>query len=91
MAYFVGPVPEDKFPKDATPGRVLAGTIAFGKLAHYTGKSNNNGNGGNGSAPSNVPFTFTIPPKKETGPELKVEDPEEEEKPSTDTKLKVSN
>jgi hypothetical protein len=31
MALFVGPVPEDKLPKDATAGRLLAGSVTLAK------------------------------------------------------------
>ena len=30
-ALFIGPVPEDKLPKDATPGRTLVGTLSLSK------------------------------------------------------------
>lgn len=33
-AFFLGPVPEDKLPKDATPGRVLAGSLTLGTLGY---------------------------------------------------------
>ena len=35
-AFFLGPVPSDKLPKDAIPGRVLTGTLTLGLLAHKT-------------------------------------------------------
>lgn len=31
--FFLGPVPEDKLPKDATAGRVLVGTFTLGLLS----------------------------------------------------------
>ena len=43
----MGPVPEDKLPKDATPGRMLTGTLALAKKA-----------GGNGEAPGRVPLRY---------------------------------
>lgn len=33
-AFFLGPVPEDKLPKDATPGRVLVGSLTVGQQSH---------------------------------------------------------
>lgn len=44
---YVGPVPEDKLPKDATPGRMLTGTLVLAKKA-----------GGNGEAPGRVPLRY---------------------------------
>lgn len=32
VVYFVGPVPQDKLPKDATPGTNLAGSLKLGLL-----------------------------------------------------------
>jgi hypothetical protein len=46
-AIYVGPVPEDKLPKDATPGRILTGTLALAKKAD-----------GNGEAPGKVPLRY---------------------------------
>lgn len=46
-ALFLGPVPEDKLPKDATPGRILVGTLALSK------KDN-----GNGEAPGKVSLSY---------------------------------
>ena len=44
---YLGPVPEDKLPKDATPGRMLTGTLALAKRA-----------GGNGEAPGKVALRY---------------------------------
>eukprot|EP00887_Chlorella_sp_A99_P002396 scaffold10.g2396.t1 len=52
-ALFVGPVPEDKLPKDATPGRMLGGTLSLGLLTH-SGKE----------APGATPLTYVVPPAK---------------------------
>lgn len=46
-ALFLGPVPEDKLPKDATPGRILVGTLSMAK------KEN-----GNGEAPGKVSLSY---------------------------------
>ena len=43
----MGPVPEDKLPKDATAGRMLTGALALAKKA-----------GGNGEAPGRVPLRY---------------------------------
>ncbi|CAL8469996.1 g9538 [Coccomyxa elongata] len=55
-ALFLGPVPEDKLPKDASPGRILVGTLALAK------KEN-----GKGEAPGKVSLSYSVPPKKENG------------------------
>lgn len=34
---FVGPVPEDKLPKDATAGRLLVGSVTLAKPGHGGG------------------------------------------------------
>lgn len=54
MALFVGPVPEDKLPKDATPGRLLAGSVILAKPS--------NGGGGAGSRPGVVFDASSIAP-----------------------------
>lgn len=46
-ALFIGPVPEDKLPKDAAPGRILAGSLALSKKGN-----------GNGEAPSKILLTY---------------------------------
>lgn len=46
-ALFVGPVPEDKLPKDATFGRTLTGTLALSKL-----------DGGKGDAPGKIQLSY---------------------------------
>jgi tripeptidyl-peptidase-2 len=68
-ALFVGPLPDDKLPKDATPGRTLVGSMTVG-LLHK---------GGSGAAPTMLPFTFVVPPapvkkdeKKEDGAKVRV-------------------
>ena len=33
----MGPLPDDKLPKDATPGRSLAGKLQLGKLSELAG------------------------------------------------------
>ena len=53
LAVFVGPVPEDKLPKDAAPGRVLTGKLVVAKLPKSAG---------GGDAPGAVPFTYTCSP-----------------------------
>ena len=50
---FVGPVPEDKLPKDAAPGRVMTGKLVVAKLPKAAGS---------GDAPGAVPFTYTCSP-----------------------------
>ena len=47
---FVGPVPEEKLPKDATPGRVLTGRLTIAKLPKAAG---------GGDAPGAVRFSYT--------------------------------
>jgi hypothetical protein len=54
MALFVGPVPEDKLPKDATPGRLLAGSVTIAKP--------NDGGGGAGGRPGVVFDASSIAP-----------------------------
>ncbi len=44
---YLGPVPEDKLPKDATPGRTLTGSLAMAKKS-----------GGNGDAPGKVALRY---------------------------------
>ena len=48
VAMYLGPVPEDKLPKDAAPGRLLTGAQALAKKAHGTG----------GEAPGRVPLRY---------------------------------
>ena len=45
-AIFVGPVPDDKLPKDATPGRLLTGAVALARP---------NNNGARSGAPGGSP------------------------------------
>ena len=52
-AIFVGPVPEDKLPKDAAPSRVLTGRLIVAKLPKAAGA---------GDAPGAVPFNYTWAP-----------------------------
>ena len=47
VAMYLGPVPEDKLPKDATPGRLLTGALALAKKT-----------GGSGEAPGRVPLRY---------------------------------
>ncbi|PRW39066.1 Tripeptidyl-peptidase 2 isoform A [Chlorella sorokiniana] len=71
-AYFLGPVPEDKLPKDAAPGRLLAGSLTLGLLP--AAAAGNGGNGNNGRAcPAAVQLTFLVPPKKAEAPAPKDE------------------
>ena len=44
---YLGPVPEDKLPKDAAPGRLLTGALALAKKAN-----------GSGEAPGRVPLRY---------------------------------
>lgn len=46
-ALFLGPVPEDKLPKDATASRILVGTLALSKKES-----------GNGEAPGKVSLSY---------------------------------
>ncbi|GAB4814120.1 hypothetical protein N2152v2_001166 [Parachlorella kessleri] len=55
-AYFLGPVPEDKLPKDATPGRLLVGSLTLGMLSHKGDAS-----------PAAAQVTYVVPPKKSNG------------------------
>lgn len=48
---FVGPAPEDKLPKDATPGRLLTGSLTLAKLS---------GAAGNGDAPGAPTITYVV-------------------------------
>ena len=41
MAIFVGPVPEEKLPKDAIAGRTMLGSITMGKQSPGAGGGNN--------------------------------------------------
>jgi tripeptidyl-peptidase-2 len=52
VAFFLGPVPEDKMPKDATSGRSLVGSFSLGQTS--AGKD----------APGAVTVTYLVPPKK---------------------------
>jgi len=52
VAFFLGPVPDDKMPKDATSGRSLVGTFSLGQTS--AGKD----------APGGVSMTYLVPPKK---------------------------
>ena len=52
-ALFVGPVPEDKLPKDATFGRTLTGTLALGKA---------DGGAKGGDAPGNIQLSYWCAP-----------------------------
>lgn len=36
-SYFIGQIPEDKLPKDATAGRLLIGSLTFGKQPKESG------------------------------------------------------
>lgn len=52
IALFLGPVQEDKLPRDATPGRQLTGTLLLGQS--NAGKD----------APGALPLVYTVAPKK---------------------------
>jgi tripeptidyl-peptidase-2 len=52
VAMFLGPVPDDKMPKDATSGRSLVGSFSLGQTS--AGKD----------APGAVSVTYLVPPKK---------------------------
>ena len=54
-ALFVGPAPEDKLPKDATPGRLLTGILVLAKLS---------GAAGSGDAPGAPTFTYLVRPTR---------------------------
>ncbi|CAG9460207.1 unnamed protein product [Pedinophyceae sp. YPF-701] len=56
---FLGPVPADKLPKDATPGSVLAGTVAWGT------KGSTKGGGGGGACADRRQLSMTVGPKKQ--------------------------
>lgn len=49
-AIFLGPVPEDKLPKDATPGRILVGSLSLSKKEK-----------GNGEVPGKVSVSYRCP------------------------------
>lgn len=66
-ALYLGPPAEDKLPKDATPGRILTGTVSLGTLKSNPGKE----------APDAVPLQFVVPPAKEKK-EPAADKPEEE-------------
>jgi tripeptidyl-peptidase II len=53
-ALFVGPVPADKLPKDATPGRTMSGSLSLGQTS--AGKE----------APGALQLLFAVPPKAES-------------------------
>lgn len=69
-AFFLGPVPEDKLPKDATPGRLLVGSLTLGVLSTSNGAANGGGNGNGGSRPCPAAhqLTYLVPPKKADPP-----------------------
>ncbi|KAG2491863.1 hypothetical protein HYH03_009817 [Edaphochlamys debaryana] len=48
---WLGPVPEDKLPKDATAGRLLTGTLSLGQLRR-----------GGGAAPAKHAISYLVPP-----------------------------
>ena len=50
-ALFLGPVPEDKLPKDGAPGRLLTGALTLAKLS---------GAAGNGDAPGAPQLTYVV-------------------------------
>ena len=47
----MGPAPEDKLPKDATPGRLLTGSLTLAKIS---------GAAGNGDAPGAPTITYVV-------------------------------
>eukprot|EP00798_Chlamydomonas_sp_ICE-L_P009787 gene9786-7671_t len=51
----LGPIPDDKLPKDATGGRILYGKLTLGQLRR----------GGSGAAPASFPISFITPPAVE--------------------------
>eukprot|EP00955_Chlamydomonas_euryale_P016116 172179-Chlamydomonas_euryale.AAC.1 len=53
-AMFLGPLPDEKLPKDATPGRTLVGGFTTGTQRR----------GGAGPAPGKLPLTYIVPPPK---------------------------
>ena len=57
---FLGPVPEDGFPKDAKPGCMLAGSL---KIAHTSPLA------GDKHAPGACPLVFSVPPPAKKDPE----------------------
>jgi tripeptidyl-peptidase-2 len=58
-ALFVGPLPDSKVPKDATPGSVLVGKLSLGRKAARDG---------GGDAPGSVlPLSIVVPPKAKKG------------------------
>lgn len=82
LPLFIGKVADDKMPKDASPGRILVGSLHAG--VKNDGKA----------APESYQITFTIPPKKADGAK-KDESPDKEEvkdlleKAIRDAKIKV--
>ncbi|KAG2434097.1 hypothetical protein HXX76_007824 [Chlamydomonas incerta] len=48
---WLGPLPEDRLPKDATPGRLLTGTLTLGQLKR-----------GGGAAPHKFRISYLVPP-----------------------------
>ncbi|MEW5301337.1 MAG: hypothetical protein WDW36_004201 [Sanguina aurantia] len=55
MALFLGSLPDDKLPKDATQGRMLTGTLSLGQLRR----------GGSGAAPARLPLSYLVQPPPE--------------------------
>ena len=56
LAMFLGPLPDDKLPKDASSGRSLGGTFSLGVTS------------GGKDAPGSIAVTYLIPPKKADAP-----------------------
>ena len=62
-ALFVGPLPDSKIPKDASPGSVLVGKLFLGRKAARDG---------GGDAPGSVlPVAVVVPPKAKKGDDAK--------------------
>ena len=69
---FVGPLPDSKIPKDASPGSVLVGKLSLGRKAARDG---------GGDAPgSALPVAVVVPPKaKKGGDDSKKDDDDDED------------
>lgn len=70
VALFLGPVSEDKLPKDALPGRVLTGTCKLGVLGRVS-----TGTNGSSTAPGGASITYIVPPAPSKKPENSISGP----------------
>ena len=83
VAFFVGPLPDAKLPKDAALGSVMVGSVTLGKVARRDG---------GGDAPGALPLTVTVGPPKPAKPDAGKEEEEEDKeggKEATDAGAKA--